>query len=35
VGHARTPRRYLSNGQVVVTSIDGLGELRNRAVAAV
>ena len=34
VGHARNPQRYLSNGDLLVTSIDGLGELRNRAVAS-
>jgi len=33
VGHARTPARYLVDGDVVVTSIDGIGELRNRVVA--
>ena len=33
VGHARKPQRYLSNGDLLVTSIDGLGQLRNRAVA--
>ncbi|MCW2135240.1 fumarylacetoacetate hydrolase family protein [Arthrobacter sp. VKM Ac-2550] len=35
VGHARKPQRYLTNGQTVETSIDGLGTLRNRATAAV
>jgi acylpyruvate hydrolase len=34
VGHARKPQRYLTDGQLLVTSIDGLGELRNRAVIA-
>lgn len=29
VGHAREPRRYLSPGAVVTTSITGLGECRN------
>ena len=33
VGHASTLQRYLSNGELLTTSIDGLGELRNRAVA--
>jgi acylpyruvate hydrolase len=33
VGHARKPQRYLSNGELLTTSIDGLGELSNRAVA--
>lgn len=33
VGHARKPPRYLSPGDVVETSIDGIGELRNRVVA--
>lgn len=32
VGHARKPQRYLTNGQRVETSIDGLGTLTNRAV---
>ncbi|MFI0822060.1 fumarylacetoacetate hydrolase family protein [Streptomyces sp. NPDC021098] len=27
VGHARTPPRYLRDGQTVVTRIDGIGEL--------
>lgn len=34
VGHARQPQRYLSHGQVLETSIEGIGTLRNRAVAA-
>jgi acylpyruvate hydrolase len=29
VGHARTPPRYLADGSVVVTRIDGVGECRN------
>jgi acylpyruvate hydrolase len=29
VGHARTPPRYLTDGAVLVTSIVGIGELRN------
>jgi acylpyruvate hydrolase len=29
VGHARKPPRYLTDGTVVVTSIAGVGELRN------
>jgi acylpyruvate hydrolase len=29
VGHARTPPRYLSAGQTVVTEIDGIGRLTN------
>lgn len=33
VGHARKPARYLVPGDVVETSIDGIGELRNRVVA--
>jgi acylpyruvate hydrolase len=33
VGHARTPARYLVAGDVVETSIDGIGTLRNRVVA--
>lgn len=32
VGHARTPKLYLTAGQEVVTSIAGIGELRNRMV---
>lgn len=34
VGHARTPTLALRPGQLLETSIDGLGQLRNRAVAA-
>jgi acylpyruvate hydrolase len=30
VGHARTPPRFLADGEVVVTRIAGVGELRNR-----
>ncbi|MCM0638883.1 fumarylacetoacetate hydrolase family protein [Cellulomonas wangsupingiae] len=33
VGHARRPPRYLRPGQVLTTSVDGLGELRNDVVA--
>lgn len=33
VGHARRPARYLAPGQELCTRIDGVGELRNRAVA--
>ena len=29
VGHARTPARYLQDGSVLVTRIEGLGECRN------
>jgi acylpyruvate hydrolase len=29
VGHARTPPRYLRDGSVVVTRIEGVGECRN------
>ncbi len=29
VGHARQPPRYLVPGDVLGTSIDGIGELRN------
>jgi acylpyruvate hydrolase len=32
VGHARDPKRYLREGQVLVTSIEGLGRLKNRVV---
>jgi acylpyruvate hydrolase len=30
VGHARTPERYLRDGAVLTTRIEGLGECRNR-----
>jgi acylpyruvate hydrolase len=33
VGHARKPPRYLAPGQVLTTSVEGIGELRNRIVA--
>ena len=33
VGHAREPKRYLTEGQLVEVTIDGLGTLRNRVVA--
>ena len=33
VGHARTPPRYLRPGNVLTTSVTGLGELRNDVVA--
>jgi len=33
VGRARTPERYLAPGDLLETSIDGLGTLRNRIVA--
>jgi acylpyruvate hydrolase len=29
VGHARTPPRYLADGDVVVTRIERIGECRN------
>jgi acylpyruvate hydrolase len=29
VGHARTPPRYLRDGSIVVTRIDGIGECTN------
>ena len=29
VGHARTPQRYLRGGDIVVTEIDGIGQLTN------
>jgi acylpyruvate hydrolase len=32
VGHAQDPKRYLQEGQVLVTTIDGLGQLKNRVV---
>lgn len=33
VGHARTPPRYLAAGQTLVTTIEGIGSLRNVVVA--
>ena len=30
--HAREPKRYLADGQVLVTTIEGLGELKNRVI---
>lgn len=33
VGHARSPQRYLRGGEELVTTITGIGELRNRIVA--
>ncbi|MBT2514752.1 fumarylacetoacetate hydrolase family protein [Arthrobacter sp. ISL-30] len=35
VGHARDPKRYLREGEVLVTRIEGLGQLNNRIVAEV
>ena len=32
VGHAQDPKRYLQEGQLLVTTIEGLGELKNRVV---
>ncbi len=29
VGHARNPQRYLTDGDILVTRVDGVGELRN------
>lgn len=34
VGHARNPARYLGDGSILETSIDGLGTQRNRVKAA-
>ncbi|RKN06265.1 fumarylacetoacetate hydrolase family protein [Streptomyces radicis] len=34
VGHARTPRRYLTEGSVLVTEVEGIGRLTNTARAA-
>jgi 2-keto-4-pentenoate hydratase/2-oxohepta-3-ene-1,7-dioic acid hydratase in catechol pathway len=34
VGSARDPRRYLKNGEVIVSTIEGLGTLTNRCIAA-
>jgi acylpyruvate hydrolase len=33
VGRARQPPRYLRDGDIVETAIEGLGRLRNRVVA--
>ena len=33
VGSVRTPRRYLAVGEEITTTIEGLGQLRNRCVA--
>ncbi|WP_416403565.1 fumarylacetoacetate hydrolase family protein [Arthrobacter sp. LFS091] len=32
VGHAQDPKRYLQEGQLLVTTIEGLGQLSNRVV---
>lgn len=32
VGHAQDPKRYLQEGQLLVTTIEGLGQLNNRVV---
>ncbi|BCW34417.1 2-hydroxyhepta-2,4-diene-1,7-dioate isomerase [Arthrobacter sp. StoSoilA2] len=32
VGHAQNPKRYLQEGQLLVTTIEGLGQLSNRVV---
>lgn len=32
VGHAQNPKRYLQEGQLLVTTIEGLGQLNNRVV---
>ncbi len=32
VGHARKPARYLEDGQVLTTTIAGLGQCRNTCV---
>ena len=32
VGHAQDPKRYLQEGQILVTTIEGLGQLKNRVV---
>ena len=33
VGSVRDPRRYLTEGDEIVTTIEGLGTIRNRCVA--
>ncbi|WP_425860904.1 fumarylacetoacetate hydrolase family protein [Arthrobacter sp. TWP1-1] len=35
VGHARDPKRYLAEGQILVTTIEGLGTLTNKVVKEV
>ncbi|MGY4544290.1 acylpyruvate hydrolase [Arthrobacter sp. UYNi723] len=35
VGHAQEPKRYLQEGQLLVTTIEGLGQLKNRVVKEV
>ena len=32
VGHAQDPKRYLQEGQILVTTIEGLGQLSNRVI---
>lgn len=32
VGHAQDPKRYLQEGQTLITTIEGLGQLKNRVV---
>ena len=32
VGHAQDPKRYLQEGQLLVTTIEGLGQLKNRVI---
>jgi len=32
VGHAQDPKRYLQEGQLLVTTIEGLGQLTNRVI---
>ncbi len=34
VGHARKPARYLAPGMILTTSVEGIGELRNRIVVS-
>jgi 2-keto-4-pentenoate hydratase/2-oxohepta-3-ene-1,7-dioic acid hydratase in catechol pathway len=34
IGNARDPQVFLRDGDVLVTTVEGLGELRNRLVAA-
>ncbi|NMD56796.1 MULTISPECIES: fumarylacetoacetate hydrolase family protein [Tsukamurella] len=34
VGHARTPARYIRDGETVEVSIEGLGSVRNRTIVA-
>jgi acylpyruvate hydrolase len=32
VGHAREPKRYLAHGDILTTTIEGIGRLRNAVI---